>query len=265
MGAISITSDREKVIDFSLGVMSTGVNMLISKPKEKSTIFQFMSPFSLHLWMAIVGASFAVSILYFILDYSSVERLFTAKETLWFSVGTLLMRGTDFSPRPTSQRIITAGFTFFVLITVSTYTANLAAFLTRKNFESPIESLDDLVDRKNFKVGTIKGSATKTFLASGTKPVHKLIWERIEESEGLVPNSAKGIARAGEGNFAFIFDYLINSYAEYTKCGTKMAGLPFRLQEHGIAMKAGASFKTKLNIALLELKEERKLDELRVK
>lgn len=42
-GAISITSKREEVIDFSLGVLRTGVNILVKKPTETLTIFQVMS------------------------------------------------------------------------------------------------------------------------------------------------------------------------------------------------------------------------------
>ncbi|XP_033752870.1 glutamate receptor 4-like [Pecten maximus] len=256
MGAISITSSREKVIDFSLGVISTGVNMLIKKPKEAKTIFQFMEPFSLHLWLAIVGASFVVSVILFILDYTSVERQFTVKETLWFSIGTLLMRGTDFSPRPTSQRIVTAGFTFFVLITVSTYTANMAAFLTTTNLEQPVTSLEQLAERSDIECGTIDKSATMKFLQDGSKPVYKEIWEKIRESEyGLVENSSVGRQRVEQGHYAFIFDYLINLYSEKNYCETKMVGIPVRLQEHGIVLPAGASFKTKINIGLLQLRE----------
>ncbi|XP_060066778.1 glutamate receptor 4-like [Ylistrum balloti] len=256
MGAISITSSREKVIDFSLGVISTGVNMLIKKPKEAKNIFQFMEPFSLNLWLATVGASFVVSVILYILDYTSVERQFTVKETLWFSIGTLLMRGTDFSPRPTSQRIVTAGFTFFVLITVSTYTANMAAFLTTTNLEQPVTSLEELAERSDIECGTIDKSATMKFLQDGSRPVYKQIWEKIRESDyGLVQNSSVGRQRVEQGHYAFIFDYLINLYSEKNYCETKMVGIPVRLQEHGIVMPAGASFKTKINIGLLQLKE----------
>ncbi|KAJ8299271.1 hypothetical protein KUTeg_023331 [Tegillarca granosa] len=238
MGAISITSEREKVIDFSLGVMTTGVNMLISKPKEHSSIFQFMKPFSLELWMAIVGASFVVSVLYFILDYNDVERQFTLKETLWFSIGTLLMRGTDFSPKRTAQRIVTAGFTFFVLITVSTYTANLAAFLTTTNLDQPISTLDELADRDEMNAGTLDNSATLRFLKDSNKASYRKIWEKVIESKGLFKNSEEGRQRAEEGNFAFIYDYRINSYFEKIHCKNKMVGTPVRLQQHGIVMKA---------------------------
>lgn len=255
MGAISITSEREEVVDFSLGVLSTGVNMLISKPAEHSSIFQFMRPFSLPLWMGIVGASIFVSVVYLMLDIGNPDKQFTVKEVLWFSVGTVLMRGTDFSPRPSSQRILTAGFTFFVLITVSTYTANMAAFLTKVNLDQPIESFKELADSSSIQVGTIKASATMRFLEKSNDSMYRTIWNRIQQSNGLVQNSSEGRARSEKGNFAFIYDFLINSYFENKYCTTKMSGQPVRLQEHGIVMKAGDPVKTTINIELLKLKE----------
>ncbi|CAC5388573.1 GRIA4 [Mytilus coruscus] len=263
MGAISITSEREEVVDFSLGVLSTGVNMLISKPKEHSSIFQFMRPFTLELWMGILGATVTVCIVYLMLDTGNPDRKFTLKEVLWFSVGTLLMRGTDFSPRPSSQRILTAGFTFFVLITVSTYTANMAAFLTKVNLDQPVDTLKELAERTNIQVGTINNSATMRFLESSEDSTYKTIWKRVLESNGLVTNSSQGRQRSGEGNFAFIYDYLINSYFEKNYCKTKMSGQPIRLQEHGILMKAGNPAKTSINIAILQLKEKGFITRLR--
>lgn len=51
----------------------------------------------------------------------------------------------------------------FTLIIISSYTANLAAFLTVQRMEAPIESPDDLADQTNIQYGTIHGGSTMTF------------------------------------------------------------------------------------------------------
>lgn len=51
----------------------------------------------------------------------------------------------------------------FTLIIISSYTANLAAFLTVQRMEVPIESPDDLADQTNIQYGTIHGGSTMTF------------------------------------------------------------------------------------------------------
>lgn len=263
MGAISITSERETVIDFSLGVMSTGVNLLIAKPEEMFSIFQFMQPFSLELWFSIVAAAIIVSGAYYILDYFNSDRQFTVRSTLWFSVGTIFVRGTDFSPKPLSQRILSTGFMFFSLITVSTYTANMAAFLTTTNLEESVSSLEDLA-KSNMGCGTVENSATMNFL-KGSKDVYRKLWSKLQASNGLVKNFTEGRKRVEQRNFAFIFDYSINEYSEKKFCKTKSVASPILLQEHGIAIQQGAAFKIRLNIALLRLKERRLIQELKKK
>lgn len=267
MGAISITSQREEAIDFSLGILSTGVNILVTQPEEKFNIFQFLQPFSLELWMAIIGSSVGVSIIYYILDFRKREnRKFTIKSTMWFSVGTLLMKGSDFSPKATSQRILTTGFLFFVLITVSTYTANMAAFLTKENLEEPIDSFQQLAERDDVKILTVADSATMNFLKTSPEgTVYHTIWERIEKGDGLVTNATVGRYLVEKGDHAFIFDSMINSYSERKYCETKSVSSPILLQEHGIAMWPGAAFKSQLNIELLKLKEQGFILELRKK
>lgn len=51
----------------------------------------------------------------------------------------------------------------FTLIIISSYTANLAAFLTVQRMEVPIESVDDLADQTAIEYGTMHGGSTMTF------------------------------------------------------------------------------------------------------
>ena len=52
---------------------------------------------------------------------------------------------------------------FFTLIMISSYTANLAAFLTVERMESPIESAEDLAKQHTIKYGTVLGGSTNAF------------------------------------------------------------------------------------------------------
>ena len=54
-------------------------------------------------------------------------------------------------------RIATATWWFFALIMLSSYTANLAAFLTLDRMESQIDSADDLAKQVKVKYGCMKG------------------------------------------------------------------------------------------------------------
>ena len=52
---------------------------------------------------------------------------------------------------------------FFTLIMISSYTANLAAFLTVERMESPIESAEDLAKQTKIKYGCVESGSTGAF------------------------------------------------------------------------------------------------------
>lgn len=75
----------------------------------------------------------------------------------WFSLGSELM------PKALSTRIVGGIWWFFTLIIISSYTANLAAFLTVERMESPIDSADDLAKQTKIEYGAVEDGATMTF------------------------------------------------------------------------------------------------------
>ena len=59
--------------------------------------------------------------------------------------------------------MIAAMWWFFTLIMISSYTANLAAFLTVERMESPIESAEDLAKQTKIKYGCLESGSTRAF------------------------------------------------------------------------------------------------------
>jgi len=70
--------------------------------------------------------------------------------TLWFCLSAFLQQGIDILPRSIS-------------IIISSYTANLAAFLTAKRMKPTIESAEDLAKQTAIQYGTVDGGTTKEF------------------------------------------------------------------------------------------------------
>ncbi len=65
--------------------------------------------------------------------------------------------------RSLSGRIVGGVWWFFTLIIISSYTANLAAFLTVERMVSPIESAEDLAKQSEIAYGTLDSGSTKEF------------------------------------------------------------------------------------------------------
>lgn len=73
------------------------------------------------------------------------------------------MQPLIFYHRAVSTRMVAGMWWFFTLIMISSYTANLAAFLTVERMDSPIESAEDLAKQTKIKYGALKGGSTAAF------------------------------------------------------------------------------------------------------
>jgi len=69
----------------------------------------------------------------------------------------------DVTVRSLPGRIVGSAWWFFTLIIISTYTANLAAFLTVERMLTPIENADDLAKQTHIQYGTLDAGSTKDF------------------------------------------------------------------------------------------------------
>ncbi|KAB0364961.1 hypothetical protein FD754_009117 [Muntiacus muntjak] len=185
---LTITLVREEVIDFSKPFMSLGISIMIKKPqKSKPGVFSFLDPLAYEIWMCIVFAYIGVSVVLFLVSRFSpyewhTEEFEDGRETqssestnefgifnsLWFSLGAFMQQGCDISPRSLSGRIVGGVWWFFTLIIISSYTANLAAFLTVERMVSPIESAEDLSKQTEIAYGTLDSGSTKEFFREKT-------------------------------------------------------------------------------------------------
>lgn len=68
VSAITITPERENVVDFSKRYMDYSVGILMRKPEEKINIFSLFAPFDLAVWACIAAAIPVVGVLIFLLN-----------------------------------------------------------------------------------------------------------------------------------------------------------------------------------------------------
>jgi hypothetical protein len=83
-----------------------------------------------------------------------------------------IFSGTDINPIAPSVRLISCVWSFFTLILISSYTANLAAFLTVQRMQNPIENAEDLSKQTEIKYGPVRSGSTENFFKVYIKNMH---------------------------------------------------------------------------------------------
>uniref|UniRef100_A0A6Q2YRL7 Glutamate receptor n=1 Tax=Esox lucius TaxID=8010 RepID=A0A6Q2YRL7_ESOLU len=266
---LTITLVREEVIDFSKPFMSLGISIMIKKPqKSKPGVFSFLDPLAYEIWMCIVFAYIGVSVVLFLVSrFSPYEwNLDEQDETkdpqtppdppndfgifnsLWFSLGAFMQQGCDISPRSLSGRIVGGVWWFFTLIIISSYTANLAAFLTVERMVSPIESAEDLAKQTEIAYGTLDSGSTKEFFRRSKIAVYEKMWSYMKSAEPSVfaKTTPDGVARVrkSKGKFAFLLESTMNEYIEQRKpCDTMKVGGNLDSKGYGVATPKGSALR----------------------
>lgn len=75
----------------------------------------------------------------------------------------LTSTGCDILPKAASSRVALSFWFFFALIVISSYTANLAAFLTSSRMGVDIKSAEDLAKQSKIQYGAVAGGSTSQF------------------------------------------------------------------------------------------------------
>ena len=165
---------------------------------------------------------------------------------------------------------MTSAWWFFSLILVSSYTANLAAFLTVEKLVTPIETVEDLANQTDIRYGTVKGGSTMAFFNKSTIPTFERMWKFMQQHKDdvFVLSNSAGISkvRQSKGKFAFLLESTVNEYVnERFPCDTMRIGENIDAKGYGIATPLGSDLREAINIAVLELTESGFLERLKQK
>lgn len=142
VSAVTITYSRAEVVDFTLPFMHLGISILIASTKEdqeKGSLFTFLEPLSLSVWLSLIAAYLSVSFTMYLLARFSpyewfapllplsfinqfryeIEKIderdrsvdnqknqFSVLNSLWFAVGSLMQQGSDVIPRAAATRVV---------------------------------------------------------------------------------------------------------------------------------------------------------------
>ncbi|XP_041980062.1 glutamate receptor ionotropic, kainate 2 isoform X3 [Aricia agestis] len=281
---LTITYDREQVVDFTMPFMNLGISVLYRKPiKQPPNLFSFLSPLSLDVWIYMATAYLGVSVLLFILarftpyewhqthtpDGEKMENIFSLANCLWFAIGSLMQQSCDFLPKAVSTRMVAGMWWFFTLIMISSYTANLAAFLTVERMDSPIESAEDLAKQTKIKYGALKGGSTAAFFRDSNFSTYQRMWSFMESARPSVFTSSnkEGEERVmrGKGSYAYLMESTTIEYVVERNCDLTQVGGMLDSKGYGIAMPPNSPYRTAISGAVLKLQEEGKLHILKTR
>lgn len=255
---ISITSEREALLDFSRPIFDSGLKILVSGASTGASIWDVVFRWELlALILAGFGMLFVLGMLMWVLerkhqDYFKDNAREAMFPSFWWALNLVINGGFEVNvPRSILGRLLAVVMVVSSLFVVSLFVASITASLTVEAISGSIQSLDDLRGRR---VGTTQGSTASLFLN-----------ERDVSHTGYGTFTDLMDAFEAEELDAVVFDGPILEYYLIQSPGLEAYLLDrlFRSEDYGIAFAQGSDLREPINRALLRLTEAGEYQALR--
>ncbi|KAF2904858.1 hypothetical protein ILUMI_01329 [Ignelater luminosus] len=284
---LTVTQQRRKYVDFSNHFMTLGISILYKKPTPgEPNMFAFLGPLAEDVWMYTATAYLGVSVLIYLIarmapgDWESshpcdenpkeLENIWSLGNCLWLTKGSIMTQGCDILPKGISTRMAVSMWWFFSLLMTSSYTANLAAYLSKERMGPQINSLDDLVSQNKIKFGTMINGSTYQFFKTSNYSKHQAAWNKMNnfKPSSFVKTNTEGVRKVLNKNQDYAF-FMESSSMEYEinrhKCELRPIGGLLDSKGYGIAMPIDAAYRGEINDAILKFQETGVLQTLKDK
>lgn len=250
VGALTVTPERERVMDFSHPFYNTGLAIATARRSGNP-------------WMSVarglVSGAFLKTVGVLLVVLLSVGALVWLAERrrnagqfsgdavrglgdgFWWSAVTMTTVGYgDKTPVTPLGRALAVVWMFAAIIIISGITATITSALTVSQLETPVQGPEDLPD---VRVGTVEGSTSARYLAD----------RRIGFS--TFDDLTRGLEAVKSGRFdALVYDAPLLRYHVNRQFKGELAVLPstFLRQDYGFAMPGGSPLRERVNRAVLE-------------
>jgi len=146
------TTERSSVVPFSTALSNEVYYLALMKPKVKDDVFthtrMLFKPFTTNLWLVIIAVTFLVGIVYKVLgpdmktSDSTSFHVYDLMTDIYYAWMELVQGADEIKEKTISQRGLVLAWSFFILIIIAAYTANLAAFLGTDTFNFDVVDID---------------------------------------------------------------------------------------------------------------------------
>ncbi|XP_069164789.1 probable glutamate receptor [Procambarus clarkii] len=264
---LTITANRETVVDFTTPYYLETVTLVSRAPAEKSRAFAVFSTFTTEVWVCILASTVAVGPLVSVVG--RVVALYTERpphrqlpEYSFHVFRSLVSQGNLLRPSNWPHRLLFFCWYLFCFYIYALYSGTLTAVLASPTYEKPIDGLVDLpkAAAEGYTIGTTSDSSLEFIFKEATEGIYKQVWQLFNHKD-----RSKSFFRSPEQGFAKILvekivvvNAQLNSEVRAAQHGREsyhMARNTFYPQAYGIACNKGSPFLPKFNQMLRRITE----------
>lgn len=257
---ISITGAREAVMDFSLPIFGSGLQIMVPEDLDQPHVLWTLLNREVGLAiLAVLGLLLVIGMLTWVFernrqpyfDRSAGRALFPA---FWYALN--MVAGGGFGqnvPRSAIGRLFAVTLVLSGVLIVGLLVASITTVMTLRALEDQVDSISDLEGQL---VATTVGSTASEFLTQ----------REISHITFVDFQSLLWAFEDGELDAIFFDGPLLAHYVSTEGRGqARLVDRIFRPEDYGIALPQGSAMRERVNLALLNIQESGEFDDLYLK
>ncbi|XP_053604447.1 glutamate receptor ionotropic, kainate 2-like isoform X2 [Plodia interpunctella] len=274
---LTVTSERNAVVDFSIPFMTLGISMLFREPPpEDPNKFSFIKPLAFDVWLYLATTYIIVSFVLLLCARMSqddwvnphpcnrnpkkLQNIWSLYNCMWLTMGSIMTQGCDILPRGVGSRWMAGVWWFFAMIITASYTANMSTFISNDRRSNDISNVKTLSEQNRVSYGAVYNSSTYYFFKNSNDSVYQKIWSVMNSAKPSVfmnsnDEGKERVFRSESCNYAFFMESTAIEYYIQRNCALKMVGSKLDSKEYAIAMPKNYPRKEWIDNAILSLQE----------
>ncbi|KAK3867483.1 hypothetical protein Pcinc_027053 [Petrolisthes cinctipes] len=253
---ITITDQRETVVDFTAPYWLESLTLVSRAPRQRDRSLAVFWPFTALVW-ALIGVATVVMgpVLWVVVWAQRGEGGDTppppprpSLQQLTFNMfRSLVVQENLLVSQDWPLRFVFIAWYFFCYNVYAMYAGTLTAVLAIPTFEKPVDSLTDLplASLDGFAVGTLKDSSTEFLFRGADSGIYHEVWQLFHPIHSLLPDPELGFDKVLKDKFVLINSEL-NAEIRATVRGRHRYHFgrdTFYPHGYGIACTTGAPFR----------------------
>jgi polar amino acid transport system substrate-binding protein len=259
VGAISVTAQREREMDFSQPIFDSGLQILVRSQGSRNSIWRLVSQIFTQELLHLFGIMMIIILIPghivwlvernhkggFLENSAYFPGIF---KTFWWAAATLATQAEEM-PKGPLGRIVAVLWMFISVVFIAYFTATVTTSLTVDQLQTSIKGVSDLPGKK---VATVAESTSAKYLQQ-QQNIDTKTFPKIDDAYAAL-NSADDATKVD----AIVYDAPILLYyaAHEGKGKVQTVGGVFRKENYAIVMPNGSPYRKNVNSALLSVQEK---------
>jgi ABC-type amino acid transport substrate-binding protein len=259
ISAINKTSEQEKVLDFSYAYHISGLQIMTSSNAGGAFLSALLKTLLRDLLIIVIGLLLIIAIfanLFWLTERKTnpqipQDYILGMRESFWYTAVTVTTVGYgDITPHSRLGRVFAIFWMFAGIFVIAGFTASVTSQVTVNRLDSAISDVDDLVDKR---VVTVQGTTAESYLT--TERISHVVVSDLDQAVEML--SVDEVDAIVHDKSALTYYLTAVDRGQF-----ELAGTPFYLVFHSIAMPKDSPYREEVNIALLEIFEDGTATEL---